>query len=93
MLGLLPPGDQPVAVSLAISRELELVGSFRFNDEIDAVIDALAAGVLTIAPVVTHEFTLDQTAAAFETARDATRSSKVLLEFGQPEDGGSDVAV
>ena len=54
MLGLLPPGDQPVAVSLAISRELELVGSFRFNDEIDAVIAALADGSLDVDGVVTR---------------------------------------
>ena len=56
MVGLLPTGDQPVPMSLAITRELELVGSFRFNDEIDAVIAALADGSLDIDPVLTHEF-------------------------------------
>ena len=43
MVGILPTGDQPV-ISLAISRELELVGAFRFNDEIDEGIAALADG-------------------------------------------------
>ena len=37
MVGLLPSGPQPVPISLAITRELELLGSFRFNDEIDEV--------------------------------------------------------
>ena len=46
MVGLLPSGPQPVLISLAITRELELVGSFRFNDEIDDVIAALADGSL-----------------------------------------------
>lgn len=35
-------GDQPVPIPLAITRELRLVGSLRFNDETDEVIAALA---------------------------------------------------
>lgn len=81
MIGLLPTGDQPVPISLAISRELELVGSFRFNDEIDEVIAALADGSLVVDPVITHEFGVDDTLEAFATARDASVSSKVLLRF------------
>ena len=81
MVGILPTGDQPVPVSLAISRELELVGAFRFNDEIDEVIAALADGSLAVDPVITHEFGIEDTLAAFATARDASVSSKVLLRF------------
>ena len=81
MVGLPPTGDQPVPLALAISRELELVGAFRFNDEIDEVIAALATGELDIAPVVTHEYDLVDALAAFAVARDASRSSKVLLRF------------
>ncbi|KJL41674.1 L-idonate 5-dehydrogenase [Microbacterium trichothecenolyticum] len=81
MVGLLPSGDQPVPMSLAITRELELVGSFRFNEEIDDVIAALCTGRLDIDAVITHEFGVDDTLAAFETARDASSSSKVLLRF------------
>ena len=50
MVGLLPSGPQPVLISLAITRELDLLGSFRFNDEIDDVIAALADGTLHISP-------------------------------------------
>ncbi len=81
MVGLLPAGDQPVPISLAISRELELTGSFRFNDEIDAVIAALADGSLPIEPVITHEFAAADALAAFAVAQDASISSKVLLRF------------
>ena len=81
MVGLLPTGDQPVPISSAITRELELVGSFRFNDEIDEVIAALADGSLVVDPVITHEFGVDDTLQAFATAQDASRSSKVLLRF------------
>ena len=81
MVGLLPTGDQPVPMSLAITRELELVGSFRFNDEIDEVITALADGSLVVDPVLTHEYPVAGALEAFAVARDASRSSKVLLRF------------
>lgn len=81
LVGLLPPGDQPLPVSLAVARELELRGSFRFNDEIDDVIAALADGSLAVDPVISHEFAAADALAAFETARDPAVSSKVLLRF------------
>lgn len=81
MVGLLPSGEQPALVSLAITRELELVGSFRFNDEIDDVIAALADGSLKVGPVVTHEFAVEDSLRAFEIARDSAVSGKVLLTF------------
>lgn len=81
MVGLLPTGDQPVPISLAITRELEMVGSFRFNDEIDEVIAALADGSLDASSVITAEFPADEALAAFALAADASRSSKVVLRF------------
>ena len=81
MLGLLPPGDQPVDVATAIARELELVGSFRFNDEIDAVLAALTDGSLAVDPVITHEYPVTDALAALATAADPRRSGKVLLTF------------
>lgn len=81
MVGLLPSGPQPVLISLAITRELELLGSFRFNDEIDDVIAALADGSLFVDPVITHVFPLERGLEAFETARNSAVSGKVLLSF------------
>lgn len=81
MVGLLPTGEQPALISLAITRELELVGSFRFNDEIDEVLAALADGSLQISAAVTHEFPVADGLEAFETAKDSSSSGKVLLNF------------
>ncbi|GCE38954.1 L-idonate 5-dehydrogenase [Rhodococcus wratislaviensis] len=81
MLGLLPTGLQPAPLSLVITRELELVGSFRFNDEIDAVLEALADGSLNVEPVISHEFGIEDGLEAFAVARDASASAKVLLAF------------
>ena len=81
LLGLLPSGEQPVLVSLITTRELELVGSFRFNDEMDQVIEALVDGSLQIDPVITDEYPVEDGLAAFERAGNGAVSSKVLLRF------------
>lgn len=81
MVGLQPAGDQPVPIAAAITRELDMLGAFRFHDEIDAVIAALVEGRLTIAPVVTHIFPIEDALTALHTASDAGTSGKVLLDF------------
>lgn len=81
MVGLLPTGEQPVLISLAITRELTLTGSFRFIDEIDQVIAALADDSLFVDPIVTHSFPVREALDAFAVAADPSVSSKVLLEF------------
>ena len=81
MVGLLPSGEQPALISLAITRELELVGSFRFNDEIDEVIAALADRSLQAGAAVTHEFPAIDALDAFAVAKDSAVSGKVLLAF------------
>ncbi|MFB4350761.1 zinc-binding dehydrogenase [Microbacterium sp. CR_7] len=83
MVGLLPSGPQPVQVALAIAKELDLLGSFRFNDEIDEVIDALAEKRLHVSPVISHVKQWRSAEAAFAVAADPTVSSKVLLQFGR----------
>ena len=81
MVDLLPLEPQPVAIILAITRELELVGSFRFNDEIEEVIGGLADGSLFVDPVITHEYALSDALEAFEMARNSAVSGKVLINL------------
>ncbi|HET8867911.1 MAG TPA: zinc-binding dehydrogenase [Agrococcus sp.] len=89
MLGLQRAGDVAVPMASAITRELTLVGSFRFNDELDDVLAALADGSLDAAAVISHELPIGDGLRALELARDASVSSKVLLRFDAAEgDGG-----
>jgi L-iditol 2-dehydrogenase/L-idonate 5-dehydrogenase len=81
LVGLMPSGPQPALLSLVVTRELNLAGSFRFNDEIDAVLAALADGSLDVGAVVSHEYPVSRTLEAFEAAADASSSAKVLLTF------------
>jgi L-idonate 5-dehydrogenase len=74
-----------VPVATAIARELELVGSFRFNDEIDHVLRALADRSLDVDAVVTHQYPIQDALTALGTAADSIRSGKVLLTFADPD--------
>ena len=77
-LGMVP--DEPAGINLApvISKELTVHGSFRFNDEIDAAIELLAARP-DIEQVITHELPADRALEAFAIARDSRASGKVLV--------------
>lgn len=81
LLGLQRSGEIPVQMATAITRELTLTGSFRFDEEIDEVIAAIADGSLQVEPVLTHEFAVEDALEAFATALDATASAKVLLRL------------
>jgi L-iditol 2-dehydrogenase/L-idonate 5-dehydrogenase len=82
MVGMPPRGAQPVPLSLVVTRELEVIGSYRFVDEIDDVIAALAGRQLVADAVVTHVFPVADALRAFDLALDPRVSGKVLIDFG-----------
>lgn len=79
-LGLLPPGDTAFPGNLIVTREISLVGAFRFDREFQHALDLLAAG-LDVDPILTHVLPLSEAVAAFDLAGDRTRACKVLLDF------------
>jgi L-idonate 5-dehydrogenase len=82
-LGLLPPGDSPFPGNLVVTREIELVGTFRFQrQQLVAVLAAMADGSLHTGPVVTHVLPVEAVAQAFPLAADTAGSGKVLLDLG-----------
>ena len=81
LLGMLPPGAAGFAASTVITRELDLVGAFRFDTEFDTAL-ALLAGGLDVEPVITHTVPLAEARAAFDLAGDRTTAAKVLLDLG-----------
>ncbi|MCA0158107.1 zinc-binding dehydrogenase, partial [Tsukamurella sp. M9C] len=81
LLGLQRAGDIDFPAAQAITRELDLRGALRFNDEIDDVIAALADGTLDVRGVVTHVLPAADALEAFAIARDSAASGKVLLDF------------
>ena len=68
----------PIYLAALVSKEVQLRGTQRFDVEIDEAI-TLLEGDARFDAVVTQTIPLDQAPEAFATARDASRSAKVLL--------------
>lgn len=81
-VGMLPAAPSPVALAALVSREIELRGAFRFDDEIDDAV-ALLADRAVFDVVITHVLALASYQEAFDVAADSARSSKVVLELGE----------
>lgn len=77
-VGMVPNEARPVNLAPFISKELTVRGTFRFDDEIDAAVRLLADRP-EIEQVITHEFAADDTAEAFEAAKDSDASGKVII--------------
>ena len=73
-------GLNAVDLGRIVSKELQLRGSFRFNDEIGDALALLRARP-EIAGVVTHVVSLEDAESAFAVARSAQESGKVLLDL------------
>ena len=66
-----------------MSKEIQLRGTFRFNDEIDAAITLLDQNP-QIEQVVTHVLPFEDVNQAFAIAADSEISGKVLVEVSAP---------
>ncbi|MEZ0163226.1 zinc-binding dehydrogenase [Kineococcus sp. LSe6-4] len=77
-IGMTPDEARPVNLAPAISKELTVLGVFRFKDEIDEAVRLLAS-TPALASVITHVVDADEAQRAFETARDSSVSGKVLV--------------
>jgi L-idonate 5-dehydrogenase len=81
-VGNLPGTPTPAVLGDLVTREITWVGSYRFAEEIDEAIEALADG-LNVDPIITHRFDIDDADEAMHVAADrSTGSSKVMLRLG-----------
>lgn len=78
-VGMLPSGPTPVSVNPLLSKELELVGTFRFHEEFAWAVDALVGGRIDVRPLITGRFPFAQADQAFALASDRTKAMKVSL--------------
>lgn len=79
-IGMVPNEVRPINLAPFISKEVTLLGSFRFADEIDEAVCILATHP-EVAQIITHEFALDDVVKAFGVARDSAMSGKVIVRL------------
>lgn len=74
-------GDMTVPMQAITAKELTLRGSFRFHPEFATAVHMMQTGLIEVAPLITHEFPLDQALAAFEMAGDRSQAMKAQIVF------------
>jgi L-idonate 5-dehydrogenase len=79
-VGMLGPGLHPIDIGAVVTKELRINGAFRFNDEMEDALTLLQK-VPQLERCISHHFDIDDVLTAFETARDAKASGKVLVAF------------
>ena len=78
LLGSLPGGNFPAPLNPVMSRELDLVGSFRFDKEFAEAVQLISAGGIDVLSIVTARRPLAQVNDAFALALDRSQSVKVV---------------
>lgn len=69
-------------MSLIVTKELELRGTFRFHEEFGWAVGEIAGGRLDVRPLLSDVVPVAEAVRAFERANDKSRSVKVQLDFG-----------
>lgn len=82
LVGLMPPGTVPAAANQIVTRELDVVGSFRFvGSQFDAAVSALADG-LGVSPLLSARFAFTDPDGAFAAASRREAAMKVQVVRG-----------
>ena len=79
-VGMLAAGDQPISIAPLVSKEIQLRGTFRFNNEIDEAINMMSNNPW-IEKAITHTFSLEDAVSGFEMAKNSEQSGKVLIRL------------
>ncbi len=79
MLGL--GGETSLMINSVIAREIDLRGTFRFDEEYAQAVQALASGRIDTKPLLSEIVPFREANRAFELAADRTKAMKVQLAF------------
>ena len=74
-------GSMSLPQDKVVTKELEVHGSFRFNEEFGLAVALIGSGRADVRPLISHEFEIAKAVEAFETASDRARAMKVQLLF------------
>lgn len=80
-VGMIAGPTADIPVNRFVSREVDLLGAFRFDSEYGAAVHELATGGIDVSPLLTHTFKMAAANDAFAVAADRSQSMKVHLVF------------
>ncbi|MDY8110317.1 L-idonate 5-dehydrogenase [Fulvimarina sp. 2208YS6-2-32] len=74
-------GDLSIPINMLVGKEIELVGTQRFDEEFAEAVAAIGSGAIPVAKMVTHAFPLSELGQAFAIAGDRSKAVKVHLRL------------
>lgn len=74
-------GDISLPLNILVSKEIEWVGSQRFNEEYEEAVELISLGSIDVKPIVTDVFPLVDVLEAIDRATDRSHAVKVQISF------------
>ena len=74
-------GDMTLPINVIVAKEIQLRGSFRFDEEFRLAVDLMGRGLVDVKPLLSETLPFERAAEAFELASDRSRAMKVQLAF------------
>ncbi|WP_306151519.1 L-idonate 5-dehydrogenase [Roseovarius sp. MMSF_3281] len=76
------PAAAPLTMAKLLTRELRVLGTYRFVDEFDEAVRQIVAEEVDLRPVISADMMLDDPGEVFRTAQDKVNTLKVMVHFG-----------
>lgn len=74
-------GAMPFPLPSVVTKELVVVGSFRFDAEFGEAVGLISSRRVDLSPLISHTYSMDRAIEAFDLAGDRNRAMKVQLNF------------
>jgi L-idonate 5-dehydrogenase len=74
-------GEMKLPMNLIVTKELQVRGSFRFDEEFRLAVDLMGKGLIDVKPLLTETVPFEQASQAFSLASDRSQAMKVQLSF------------
>ncbi|MFT5112065.1 MAG: L-idonate 5-dehydrogenase [Parasphingorhabdus sp.] len=74
-------GDVTIPINTCVSKEIALIGTFRFHEEFNWAAQLIGQGVLDLSPLLSAAIPMESAAEAFALAGDRSQAVKVQIAF------------
>ncbi len=74
-------GDMKLPINVIVAKEIQLRGTFRFDEEFRLAVDLMGKGLIDVKPLLSETLPFERAVDAFDLASDRARAMKVQLAF------------
>jgi L-idonate 5-dehydrogenase len=74
-------GDMTLPINVVVTKEIQLRGTFRFDEEFRLAVDLMGNGLIDVKPLLSETLRFERAVEAFDLASDRSRAMKVQLFF------------